>query len=789
MRDVTRERQEEQVHRETEERYRLAGRATNDAIWDWDFSTNYVLWNEALTTAYGHPLDTIEPTGEWWIAHIHPEDRARIEASIHAVIDRRGIDWSDEYRFMRADGTYAHVFDRGHVIRDEKGRPQRMIGAMLDLTRVQEAEAALRESDLRYRSLFASLDEGFCIIEFQDGPKGPFSDYVHLEHNEAYQRQAGVSGITGKTVREVFPDEADKWIEFYRRVYETGQPKRLELSFDETDKILDVGAFRLEPPERRQVAVVFQDVTTRRKAEQALQNFNTTLERRVEERTAERDRMWTTSPDLMVVLAPDGTYRRLNPAWRSVLGYKPAELIGIPAINLVHPDDLAATRAALLTARSGTLPSFENRIRHKDGTYRWIQWVAASDPQELFAIGRHVTAEKKQAEALASAEAALRQAQKMEAVGQLTGGLAHDFNNLLAGISGSIEMTERRVAQGRVADVERYLSAAQGAVKRAAALTHRLLAFSRRQTLAPTATDAGRLVREMGDLVRRTVGPSIDVEMVSAADLWPTLVDQNQLENALLNLCINSRDAMPSGGRIIIELNNRNIDERAAVAHDLQNGDYISLSVSDNGVGMPPDVVERVFEPFYTTKPIGLGTGLGLSMIFGFAKQSGGQVRVQSKEGRGTTVTLLLPRHTEGEDIAQDTKVATDDSGAGLGKTVLVVDDEPLVRLLIVDVLEELGYEAIEAGDGPDAMAVIRSDATIDLLVTDVGLPNGMNGRQVADAARAMRPDVPVLFVTGYADAAVLGHDHLEAGMQVITKPFTMEAITERVKSMIETGQ
>ena len=291
----------------------------------------------------------------------------------------------------------------------------------------------------------------------------------------------------------------------------------------------------------------------------------------------------------------------------------------------------------------------------------------------------------------------------------------------------------------------------------------------------------------MEDLIGRTVGPSIAVETISGGDVWNVLVDPNQLENALLNLCINARDAMPNGGRLTIETANRRLDERAAAERDLPEGQYVSLRVSDDGTGMTPDVVERAFDPFFTTKPLGVGTGLGLSMIYGFARQSGGQVRIRSAVGEGTTVTLLLPRHErEAEDAVRSDAASVAEAGAG--ETVLVGDDEPLVRMLIVDVLEDLGYAPLEAGDGPSAMTVIRSGARIDLLVTDVGLPNGMNGRQVADAARELRPDLKILFVTGYAENAVLNHGHLEPGMGVVTKPFEMNALAARIKDMIANG-
>ncbi|MGI4802504.1 MAG: PAS domain S-box protein [Janthinobacterium lividum] len=382
-------------------------------------------------------------------------------------------------------------------------------------------------------------------------------------------------------------------------------------------------------------------------------------------------------------------------------------------------------------------------------------------------------------------EGVLRQSQKMEAVGQLTGGLAHDFNNLLTGVTGNLELLQTRTTQGRFKDLDRYITAAQGAAKRAAALTQRLLAFSRRQTLAPKPTDVNRLVTGMEEMIRRTVGPATTVEVVEASGLWNTLVDPSQLENALLNLCINARDAMPDGGRLVIETGNKWMDERMARDHELSAGHYVSLCVSDNGTGMSPDVIARAFDPFFTTKPIGQGTGLGLSMIYGFARQSAGQARIYSEEGQGTMVCLYLPRHHSAEAEAEAPAELFEAPRAGWGETVLIVDDEPAVRMLVTEVLEDLGYTAIEAADGAGGLKVLQSDVRIDLLVSDVGLPGGMNGRQMADAGRSVRPDLKVLFITGYAENAVLSHGHLDPGMHVLTKPFALEVLATRIKALI----
>jgi PAS domain S-box-containing protein len=386
---------------------------------------------------------------------------------------------------------------------------------------------------------------------------------------------------------------------------------------------------------------------------------------------------------------------------------------------------------------------------------------------------------------LEEAHEALRQAQKMEAVGQLTGGIAHDFNNLLAGICGSLEVIERRLSSGRSEGLERFIVGAQASAQRAASLTQRLLAFSRRQTLDAKPTEVNRLVLGMEELIHRTVGPAIKLEVIGAAGLWQVEVDAAQLESALLNLAINARDAMPGGGRLTIETANKWIDARAGRERDLPPGQYISICVSDTGTGISKDIVERIFDPFFTTKPIGQGTGLGLSMIHGFVRQSGGQVRVYSEPEEGTTMCMYFPRYAGGASHEGE-EPETSIFRHGDGETVLVIDDEPIVRMLIVEILEEAGYTALEADDGPSGMRIINSGVRLDLLITDVGLPGGMNGRQVADAARVSRPGLKVLFVTGYAENAAVAGGHLERGMAVITKPFVMTELAATITEMID---
>ncbi|MFK5595656.1 ATP-binding protein [Methylobacterium sp. HMF5984] len=520
-----------------------------------------------------------------------------------------------------------------------------------------------------------------------------------------------------------------------------------------------------------------------------------------------------------------GRITRANRTFSTWTGYDAESLVGRRVLDLLtvpgkifyetqfapllrmqgHFDEVAFD---LRCADGGVLPVLANAVARMDehGQVRFIR-ITVFNASERRRYEREILEARKAAEQASAdlrdlnatlearvtegieqrlrIEEALRQSQKMEAVGQLTGGLAHDFNNLLAGISGSLELMQARMSQGRLTELDRYINAAQGAARRAAALTHRLLAFSRRQTLDPKPTDVNRLVGGMEDLVRRTVGPSVAIEVVGTAGLWSALVDPPQLENALLNLCINARDAMPDGGRITIETANKWMDERAAAERDLAPGQYLSLCVTDTGGGMRPEVIEKAFEPFFTTKPTGQGTGLGLSMIHGFVRQSGGQVRIYSEIDQGTTVCLYLPRHHGDAELDETTTAALGFQRAERGETVLVVDDEPTVRMLVTEILEDMGYGAIEASDSGAGLKVLMSDVRIDLLVTDVGLPGGMNGRQMADAALVHRPDLKVLFITGYAENAAVGHGHLAPGMRVLTKPFAMEALATRIRDLI----
>ncbi|MBP1853323.1 hybrid sensor histidine kinase/response regulator [Rhizobium halophytocola] len=680
-------------------------------------------------------------------------------------------------------------------------------------------EEAMLRSRARYRALFEAIDDGFCIIEFIDGPHGPLSDYVHIEANSGYGRHTGIHDIVGKRLRDIEPTAADKWLKIYGDVLRDGVPIRFELQFEAVSRYIEVSATRMEPKELRQVSVLFRDITERKTAEAALRASEAVARANIE-----RVQLALAAGAIIGTWfwnLPDDRFE-FDEGFARAFDLDPAlshSKIGFDEIVAsVHPQDLPGLRAAMDQALARGGPYVQQyRARRADGKYYWLEangrvelgpdGKALSFPGVLLDIEARRTIESERDRAAAAlralndtleqrvaertaelmhAEEQLRHAQKMEAVGQLTGGIAHDFNNLLAGISGSLELMQTRLAQGRIGDLDRYLTGAQGAAKRAAGLTQRLLAFSRRQTLDPKPTVLNRLVSDMQDLITRSVGPTIAVETALAGGLWSSHVDIGQLENALLNLSINARDAMPDGGKLTIETANRWFDDRAARQRNLPPGQYVSLCVSDTGTGMTPDVVERAFDPFFTTKPTGQGTGLGLSMVHGFAGQSGGTARIYSELGKGTMICIYLPRHLgEAQAEEQVEEEAANLAPAAEHETILVVDDEPLVRMVAVEILDELGYTVLEAEDAAAALKILKSGQRIDLLVTDVGLPGGMNGRQLADAVRVERPELRILFVTGYAENAVLNHGHLDHGMHVMTKPFLGEELARKVRELL----
>jgi PAS domain S-box-containing protein len=630
--------------------------------------------------------------------------------------------------------------------------------------------------------------------------------------DERFSRSFGLSAEhckAGIPIAEAFssihPEDVDRVAEDIREAMTRGGPYRCEYRVRQDD-----GAYRwVEASGRAELDAngeairfpgVLMDIESRRAAE------------------AERDRMsallrtFTAAvPGVVYAKDLDGRMLVANHGTTKLIGKPPEFYLGKTDLEFLEDKDQA--RRVMETdrsvMRSGTAVQIEEQVDMPDGSA--TMWLSAKAPllnevgEVIGLIGSSIdvtarkqaetallelnrTLEIRISEAVAEreiAQAALRQSQKMDAIGQLTGGIAHDFNNLLAGITGSLDLIKMRLNQGRIADVERYVAVAYGAALRAAALTHRLLAFSRRQTLLPEHTDVHVLIAEMEELIRRTVGPSIDLNVDLAAASSTCLVDPAQVENSLLNLCINSRDALVEGGKISIKTYNQILEQGPELDAELAPGAYLTICVGDDGAGMSPEILSKVFEPFFTTKPLGAGTGLGLSMVYGFAKQSGGQIKIDSEKGSGTRVYLQLPLHTDQIDAVVQTEVKIEADLIPSGETVLVVDDEPSVRMFVSETLGALGYRVIEAADGLAGLALLQSDTPIDLLVTDIGLPGGIDGRRMADAARKCRPSLPVLFMTGYAEPAIVGTQLLDSATAIITKPFALDVLASNVSALL----
>jgi len=670
--DITDRKAAEARHLEVEERYRLAARATNDAIWDWRISDGQVIWNEALTTLFGHALS--ETSAQWWLDHIHPDDRARVDRDIHAVIDGGGTAWNSEYRFRRADGSFASVLDRGTVLRGGVGEPLRMIGAMLDLTVRQAAEAALAQSEERLRFATEAGDMGFWDVDLvRDALIWPARTKAMF----------GISPEVAVSMRDfhdgLHPDDRAATLAAFAAAADPARRALYDVEYRTVGKedgvvrwVAAKGRGHFEGDRCVRVVGVAIEITARKLADARLQELNEHLESRVLEEVAQRTR----------------------------------------------------------------------------------------------------------------AEDALRQSQKMEAVGQLTGGIAHDFNNMLATVIGPLDLLAMRMGDSDPR-AKRYIDMAIEGATRAAQLTQRLLAFSRQQPLQPVPLDVNRLVAGMSDLLVHSLGSSIRLETVLAAQVWCTFADANQLENVILNLAVNARDALPGGGRLVVETANCTIaaDDGAAAA-EIPEGEYVRITVADNGSGMPPEVIAKAFDPFFTTKKVGQGTGLGLSQVYGFVKQSAGHVNIDSTPGQGTTVTLYLPRRRV--DVAPSPPAGREDNRALSGgrELVLVVEDEPGVRQFSVEALTELGYPVLAAEGAATALTLLDRHPDIALLFTDVVMPE-VNGRQLADEALRRRPTLKVLFTTGYSRNALENDGVLDPDVHLIGKPFTLEELALRVRAVL----
>jgi PAS domain S-box-containing protein len=530
------------------------------------------------------------------------------------------------------------------------------------------------------------------------------------------------------------------------------------------------------------------EIAQRTLAQNQLHQLNETLEARVTEALADRDRLWELSEDLLAIGDYQGRLLRVSPSWTRMLGHSMEDLLARPYHELVHPEDREGAARALRALRSsGGSVTYEGRMRRADGEWRWIAWTLSADTvrDSINGVGRDVTADREAAAALRQAEEALRQAQKMDAVGKLTGGVAHDFNNLLQVIGGNLQLLSRDVGGNHKAE-QRARNALAG-VARGAKLASQLLAFSRRQPLAPKVVNLGRFVRGLDDMLRRALGDGIEIETVISGGLWNTLVDPFQVENALLNLAINARDAMQGHGKLTIEAGNALLDDDYAARHaEVTPGQYVMVAVTDTGCGMSPEVLEHVFEPFFTTKPEGRGTGLGLSMVYGFVKQSNGHIKIYSEPGHGTTVRFYLPRERQEEDLATDTEAGP---VAGGTETVLAVEDDEEVRATVVDMLTDLGYRVLKAKDAQSALAIVESGTPIDLLFTDVVMPGPLRSPELARKARERLPLLAVLFTSGYTENAIVHGGRLDEGIELLSKPYTREALARKIRHVLRNQQ
>lgn len=687
-----------------------------------------------------------------------------------------------EYRIRRArDGEERLIARRGEYDYGTDGRPLRLAGVVQDVTEKYRAQRELRESEARFAALAQALPNHVWTAR-PDGQLDWFNDRVHGYSGRSYDELEG-NGWVSMVHPEDVPEAAARW----ESALSSGQTYEAELRLRQAD-----GSYRWHiaraVPVKDELGEILRwigtntDIEEQRETRAKLEELNRTLEQRVADRTADRDRMWRLSTDIMLVADFNAAIVAVNPAWGSIFGWEEDELVGLSFMDLVHPDDVPATLAEVGKLSEGvTTFSFENRYQTRHGTYRTISWTAVPDDAFIHAVGRDVTEERAAAEALRKTEVALQQAQKMESIGNLTGGVAHDFNNLLQVVGGNLQLLAKDIAGNEKA--QRRVANALSGVDRGSKLASQLLAFGRRQALDPRVVNVGRLIRGMDEMLRRTIGEGVEVETVVSGGLWNTLVDPPQIENALLNLAINARDAMDGFGKLTIEVGNAYLDDVYARLHeDVVPGQYVALSVTDTGSGMSPEIIGKVFEPFFSTKPEGKGTGLGLSMVYGFVKQSGGHIKIYSELGQGTTVRIYLPRSVEQEDIQVDQSEQTVQGGQ---ETILVAEDDDAVRATVVEMLQDLGYRVLKAPDASAALSIIESGIAIDMLFTDVVMPGPLKSPELARKARERLPDIGILFTSGYTENSIVHGGRLDPGVQLLSKPYSREALALKIRHVL----
>lgn len=774
-----------------EQQLRIAQVAGGVGTFEWYPDTGRLDVSDEYRRIWG--LDAEVPvTDELLVGLLHPDDLP--VAGTNRLGQANPLEYAEYRRLDPTTGEVRWIGRRGEVVSSPESGVLRFVGVATDITERKHAEDALRASEARWRGLFEQMQEGFFLGEAVRNARGEMIDFRFVEINPAFERQSGIAPgqALGRCVRDVIPDITDDVIAAHAQVVATGQPAKFELH------IPALGGRWFESRARRvgteQFAVMFLDITDRKAAEAAV----------LESETRFRS-LAQLIPNHVWTARPDGQLDWFNERVYAYSAASPGELDGDGWASIVHPDDLAGAASVWANARLiGEAYETEFRLRRHDGAFRWhiSRAVPVAGPGGIERwIGTNTDIEdQKQAEAVLAdlattlearvaaevvdrrqAEMALQQAQKMETIGKLTGGVAHDFNNLLQVISGNLHLLSKDVAGNERA--ERRVANALAGVSRGAKLANQLLAFGRRQALEPKVVNIGRLVSGMDDMLRRSLGESVDVETVVSGGLWNSLIDPTQVENALLNLAINARDAMNGQGKLTIELGNAYLDDAYARSHaEVAPGQYVMLAVTDTGTGMSPEIISQVFEPFFSTKPEGKGTGLGLSMVYGFVKQSGGHVKIYSEVAQGTTIKLYLPRCDETEDA-----VAVIESGPVTGgvETILVAEDDEDVRATAVDILADLGYRVLKAKDAASALTVIESGIPIDLLFTDVVMPGELRSPELARKARERIPNIAVLFTSGYTENAIVHGGRLDPGVELLGKPYTREALAKKIRHVL----
>ncbi|MCY0095963.1 PAS domain-containing protein [Hoeflea ulvae] len=766
--------------------------------WNWDVSDDLIITDGRFAETFGLSAKQAQkglPLEEF-VNRIHEDDRPRVASEIVSTIESGGA-YSTEYRVVRPDGSISHVLAQGKLVEGKDGKSDRFPGVLFDVSARRKAEMEAQAQRERYRNLFENLESGFCVIRMIWDEDGNPVDYEFLEVNKAFARHTGIEDAVGKWIRrDIAPGHEQFWFDFYGKVARTGESASSESPASELDnRWFQVQAFAIDGAGSDNVAVLFTDNTVSKHAELSLkaseEEFRTLSQSML-------NHVWTATPD--------GKIDWLNDRVVAFSGVPQEQIAGDSWGSIVHPDDLPAAAAAWQTAiEAGEVYQTEFRVRRHDGVYRWHvvratpvkteqgeirRWVGTNTDIEHAKLNEAALAElnatleeriAERTEQLLQSEKALQQSQKMETIGKLTGGIAHDFNNLLQVVAGNLQLLAKDVAGNERAE-DRVRNALAG-VDRGAKLASQLLSFGRRQPLEPKVINVGRFVTGMEDLLRRSIGETVDCEIIIAERLWNTSADPTQVENAILNLAINARDAMDDTGKLTIEAGNARLDDSyTAGIDDVSSGDYVLIAVSDTGSGIDEETLDQVFEPFFSTKPEGKGTGLGLSMVYGFVKQSGGHIKIYSEPGHGTTVKLYLPRSVDEEHLEE--QILTGPAVGG-SETILVVEDDDEVRATVVATLRDLGYNVLTARDAQAGLSVIESGIPVDVLFTDVVMPGTLKSPEMAKMARAQRPDLVVLFTSGYTENSIVHGGKLDPGVELLSKPYTRESLDGRIRHLL----